>query len=297
MYICINDTIANNWTINEGTIFYRGYSGDYVDRRYYLFDGTIINNVTQNITLYDLLSASQTSFKLEVEDTSLNPYVDKYTALLRWYPQFNSYQTVDMGLTDTNGETVIHVRTEDVDYRQAVYEKNGSLITLEDPTRFVCLINPCTSTITISPTDSDYTSLLGIDYSFTYNDTTGIWSFEYSDSSQLTTGMNLTVYKITGTSIYSVCNSQTTGFAGAITCNTSAYSGTLKGVVARSASPEVPLIQKIITTGSTAFTSSYGLWISLLIGVPVAFIFALMSPVAAVIGGVIMLLPALFFGS
>lgn len=293
--ICINATQAPNWTIGEGEIQYS--INNYADRRYYIFDDSTATNITTNITLYNLFTASQTSFKLEVIDTSLSPYADKFTTLLRWYPQFNEYRIVGMSKTDENGESVIHVKTENVDYRIGVYERNGSLIKVEDPTRFVCLVNPCTYTLKISPTDVDFTSFFDVEYTFTYNTTTGIWTFIYSDSSQNTDTMNLTIYKITGTSVFSVCSDTATGYTGVLSCNTSAYTGKLKGVVVRSASPDIPIAQKVITTTSTAFSSSFGLWLSLLIGLPIVFIFSIMSPVAATIGGVIMLLPALYFGA
>lgn len=294
-YVCFNDTISNNWTLGQGSVFYT--ASGYAERRYYLFDGSTFSNETQVIKLYDIETSAQTSFRLEVEDTSLTPYVDKFTSLLRWYPNLNEYKIVDMGETDDNGETVIHVAVEDIDYRVGVYERNGSLIKLADPTRFTCLINPCTYTLKVSPGDKDYTSIYDVDYTFSYNKTTGVWSFVYSDSSQKTSSVNLSVQKITGTSTYTVCSATTTGHVGAVTCNTSAYSGTLKGLVHRAASPEVPLAEKIISTATTAFRSAYGLWLSLLIALPIVFIFAAVSPIAAIIGGVVSLIPALYFGA
>lgn len=295
MYVCINSTALNPWIVGSGEIFYT--STNYVERRYYLFSGQQLTNVTENVTLYNLISSDQTSFKLEVEDTSLNPYVNKFTALLRWYPQLNDYRTVEMGLTDEKGDTVIHVETEDVDYRIAVYEKNGSLIKLEDPTRMLCLINPCTYTLRISPSAVDYVGLLNIQSSFTYNATTKIWTYIFNDPTQKTTSMNLTVYKVTGTAVYPICSDLALGYTGVLSCNTSLYSGNFKGVVTRSASPSVPIAQKLVSTVATAFSSTFGLWLSLLIGVPIAFIFALASPIAAIVGGVIALLPAFYFGA
>lgn len=294
-YVCINATISPTWELGDGQVFYQ--SDGYVERRYYLYEGSTLSNDTNNITLYDLIDSEQTSFKLEVEDTSLNPYIEKFTGLLRWYPQLNEYRVVGMGQTDEKGDTVLHVEAEDVDYRVGVYERNGTLIKLEDPTRFVCLINPCTYTLRISPTDADLTSIFDVDYTFDYNESTSIWSFVYSDSSQRTSGINLTVYKVTGTSTYPICSSASSSYSGAVTCNTSSFSGQLKGVVERSASPAIPLVQKIIQTTSTAFSSQFGLMISLLIGLPIAFVFAMMSPVAAIIGGIISLIPALYLGA
>lgn len=292
--ICVNSTVSNNWTIGSGEIFYD--SEGYVDRRYYIFDNTIVSS-NSNLTLYDLVSTEQTSFKLEIEDTSLNAYKGVYATLLRWYPDLNEYKTVDIGKTDDTGNTVIHVKTEDVDYRIGVYYSNGSLIKLADPMRMVCLASPCTYTLKISPGDIDYTSFLNVQYNFDYNYTTGIWTFTFSDSTLKTDTINLTVYKLTSTNDLIVCSNSVTGSSGAVSCNTSLYTGTLKAEVTREASPGVVIVQKIIKTGSNAFKSPFGLWLSLLIGIPIIFIFAVVSPIAAIIGGVVALLPAFYFGS
>lgn len=294
--VCINDTISPSWTLGAGEIHYRNVS-NYVDRRYYLFSGTNLTTTTTNITLHDLLNTQQTSFKLEVESSSLDPYENVLTALLRWYPNLNEYRIVDMGKTDETGSTVIHVKTEDVDYRIGVYELNGTLIKLADPIRMVCLVSPCTYTLKIAPGDVDYTSFLNIAYSLTFNETIGIWTFTYTDVSLKTNTMNLTVWKLTSTSDYVICSNQATGVSGVITCNTSMYTGTLKAEARREASPKVVLVQKIVTVGTNAFKSGFGLWLALLIAIPIIIMFAMVSPIAAIFGGIIALIPALYFGS
>lgn len=297
--LCFNFTQSATWTIGEGQVHYKVYpNGTYVERNYYVFDDTSITNRTENVTLYDLETSEQTSFKLEVLDgSSLLPFENRYTALLRWYPNLNEYRIVEMGKTDETGSTVIHVETEDVDYRVAVYERNGSLLKLASPTRMICLVNPCTYSIKINDDDQDLTSFLNIQYTFTYNYTTGIWLFTYTDASQRTDLMNMSIYRITGTSTAIICSSSSTAFTGVLSCNTSLYTGTLKGVVERVASPPIPIASKIINAVNTAFKSAYGLWILLLIALPIVLIFAFYSPVAAVIGGVISLIPGLYLGS
>ncbi len=161
----------------------------------------------------------------------------------------------------------------------------------------VCLVSPCTYTLKISPGDTDYTSFLNVDYTLTYNETTGIWSFVFTDTTQTTSEMNLTIYKLTGTSVYPVCSTAVSAYTGALTCNTSAYSGTLKAVAQRSASPPVTIAEKVVSIVTSAFSSSFGLWLSLLIAIPIIFIFAFMTPLGAVIGGVVALIPALYFGA
>lgn len=294
LFVCANFTYSPYWVLGSGEIFYT--STDYVDRRYYLFTDTTLTNVTQNFTLYSLPDSEQTSFQLEVEDTSLSPYTDKFTTLLRWYPNLNEYRVVEMGKTDEKGETIMHVKTEDVDYRIGVYEKNGTLIKLAKPIRMICSVAPCIYTLTIAPTDQDFTSFLNVDYSFVYNYSTSIWTFTFTDTTQETQSMNLTVYKDTSTSSYSICSSLASGWTGAITCNTSGYTGTLRGVITRSASPSIPLASKIISSYDTLqFKSGFILWLNFFIALPVIGLLTLISPTAAIIGGVLAFIPAWIF--
>jgi hypothetical protein len=202
-----------------------------------------------------------------------------------------------MGLTDETGSTVIHVVAEDVDYRIGVYERNGTLINLADSIRMVCLVSPCTYTLSISPGDFDLTSFLNVQSSLTYNETTGVWRFIFSDPTSRTSLMNMTVYKMTGTSTISVCNSAVTGTSGAITCNTSGQTGQLKAIVMRSASPPVPIASKVVNIVTSAFKSTYGLWLTFLLGLPIVFIMALISPLGAIIGSILLLVPAFYLGT
>lgn len=292
--VCINSTLIS---VITGDVQIKYGGNGYVEKDFFVYSGISLTNDTNNHTLYNLGTSLATSFLVTIEDTSLTPYQNKYAALLRWYPELNQYNVVSMGETDENGQVIFKVITEDIDYRVGVYEKNGTLIKLAEPSRFVCLVNPCTYTLKVSPTDVDFTSALNVDYEFTYNETTSIWLFTYSDTTQLTSGMNLTVYKVTGTSVYPICSSFASSYTGALTCDTSAYSGTFRAVIYRSASPATPLTQKVISTVTTAFTSTFGLWLSLILGIPIVAVFAYMSPIAGIIGAVIMLIPAFYLGS
>jgi hypothetical protein len=295
--VCINSTQAPTWTVGYGEVQYE--SSGYADRRYYIFNNTRITSTTTNITLYSLLSTLQTSFQITVQSKiSAAPYRNKYLALIRWYPEINSYLIVDMGLTDNTGSTVIHSVVEDVDYRFAVYELDGTLIALKDPIRMVCLTTPCAYTITIDNSDTDFDNLINLQTSLEYNITTGVWTLTYNDPSQSTTNVNLTIYKEQGDSSYVICNSNLNTYTGVVTCTTTLYANAkLRAVVARSASPEVPILTKVVILSDSALTSSFGLFLSLILVIPITFLMALLSPIFAVVGVVIATLIAYSFGS
>lgn len=295
-YACINATVSPNYTIGYGEIQYR--DSNYVDRRYYLFEGRVIsNNTLTNITLRDLITIDQTSFLLTMEDTSLNIYSEKYTALWRWYPDLNEYQIVEMGKTDDDGQTVIHVETEDVDYRIGLYDTDGTLIKLDNPRRFVCTSAPCSLTIRVGAGDVDYSSVFDVQAEITYNETSGVFLLIYNDPNQLTSEMRFLVTRETGTNTLIICNDTSSGFSGAMSCNTSMYNGLKKAVAYRSASPELPIAQKVISQINTTFNSGFGLFISVILWLAIVLSGFGNNPIWTIILSVVGLIPALIMGS
>ena len=294
--LCINASSEQNWNVNNGEVQY--FSSGYVDRRYYVFSGTRISNETTNITLYDLNSSSATVFGISATAQDLEIYDNNYVTLVRWYPELNEYNIVDMGRTDDLGNTVLYVETNDVDYRMGIYELDGTLIYLASPIRMICYTSPCNYNLkSIISSTTSLSIVENIQYSLTFNETTSIWSFTFNDPSQTTQTMNFSVYKLTGNNEIEICNNHVSAYTGAISCNTSGYTGTLKGVVKRSASPFSSFITKIVSVTTSSFKSGFGLFITLLIAIPIIFIFVLINPYVALAGGVIAIIPGLYFGS
>jgi hypothetical protein len=292
--LCINNT-APSYTLSYGEVQYSltGYS----DRRFYVFSGTRLVNQTVNNTLAELNNGQSTSFALQVQSTSLNYYPGVYTALLRWYPNVNAYRVVEMGKTDDTGNTVIHVKTEDVDYRIGVYRTDGTLIYLADPIRMVCLSSPCSYNLRVPEETDSYSNFLRLQYSLDYNYTSGIWTYVFNDPTQTTNEMNLTINILAGNQEYAVCSSIASASTGVLTCDTSLYHGALKAYVIRTASPPVIVTTQTVNTDGTVFQSSFGLFLSYLIAVPLILVFAFISPAGVVIGGIVAFIPAFYFGS
>lgn len=293
--VCFDNSSTHNLKIGYGEIDY--YTSGWVSRRYYIFQNTSVNDTsTLPISIYDLNTASATAFSLQVQSASGELYKNKYVSLIRYYNGLNAYKVVDMGLTDDTGSSVIYVKTQDVDYRIAVYELNGSLIYIANPIRMVCLTTPCSYTLRVIPEGVDYTSLLKIQYTFTFNSTTGMWTYVYSDPSLLSSGMNLSIYQQTNYGDTLICNSVISGYVGAVNCNTSGYVGNFIGKVTRLPG-NYNIAQLLSDITSTPFKSEFGLWLTLVIAIPIILLFAMVSPIALLVGAVISLIPALYFGS
>lgn len=295
-YLCINATQSTEYVIGYGEIQYTANS--MVERRYYLWNDQVVsNNTLTNHSLRLIADADQTSFLMTMEDTSLTQYTDKYVALWRWYPDLNAYQVVEMGKTDENGETVSHIVTEDVDYRVGLYERNGTLIKLGEPLRFLCTSAPCTFTLRVGADELDYSSIFDVQTSLTYNSTTKVFTFVWNDPNQLTSSMRLLVTRETGSSTLTVCDSTTASYTGVMTCNVSAYTGTFRAVIYRSASPAVAINQLLINQINDTFRTPFGLFISAIIWLAIILTGLAGSPVGAIMLGIIGLIPALIFGT
>jgi len=292
--VCINSTVWNNYSIGYGETQYEatGYS----DRRYYTFSGNRLTNVTINNTLYSLISGSSTSFLFTIQKSDLSVYDNVYLTLNRWYPEEDTYRVVEMSKTDDEGQTVMKVEIEDVDYRVGVYYPNGTLIYLAAPFRLVCIAAPCSYTLTVPDDAGDsFTNWKNLQVSLNFNTTTNIFDLTYNDPSQDTDTFNMSVFKDTGRSNLLICTDSAESYTGVLTCNVSGYTGTLRAVGFRTASPQTSVISKIVVVGSTALGKVPALFITMLVMIFLVSV-GIVSPILTVILAVLGFIPALALG-
>jgi hypothetical protein len=245
--ICINNSMAI-YSVGSGEIEYQidGYS----NRKYFIFSGTRVTNSTINITLYALETASSTAFQLTAQTSTGVLYKnDYYIGLMRWYPQLNQYNMVEVEKTDDKGQSVFEIRTTDTDYRFAVYYLNGTVVKILNPLKMVCASSPCAYTIFADGTSLDYTSQFQLEDSLTYNSTTKIVTYIWSDATQKTNAMNMTVTRLTGSGETTICSTSATGYTGVLECDLTGQTGTLTVRIFRSASPFSYIKEKIIDLG------------------------------------------------
>ncbi len=190
----------------------------------------------------------------------------------------------------------MRVVAEEVDYRVGLYHTNGSLIKLLNPVKFACVSSPCTYSVSIGETERDYVSYLNVDTELTFNSTSNIWTLTWSDPEMKTNNMSLTVTKLSGSSPYVICSVNGTGNVGAIKCNTTGYTGTLRAVAYRTASPSSYINEKIVDIVNKAWKGVTGLFISVIIIIVAVFI-GVISPIGSLIMLLLGIVPAYLFGS
>ena len=294
--ICINNSQAY-YFLGYGEVDY--YAQGSTPRKYYIFQNTRITNQSIIIPLYNIESTIAQDFTITAQTSNLVPYNNNYIGLLRWYPSINSYNVVEIGKTDTNGQTVLNVKTETADYRLALYSSDGTLIKLINSLRFVCQVSPCTYTINVNPFNIDLTTFTGIQKSLTWDSTTKRFTFVWNDPTQTSQTINLTVVKLSGNSTRILCSNSYSGYTGVLICDVSAYSGFLYATATRTASPTMVLAE-LSSQITTTFVNSGGGTIGLLIGAILLILFALVGtiyPPLVVILGVLSLILLFLLGN
>lgn len=233
--ICINKSVQNDsFLYIYGSLKYD--SLDHVPEYYYLRYFNLTNATSTNTTLinlYDLSSSSSTSFSVTVYGSDSKPLENALIYLQRQYLSINDFLTVEIPLTDSNGQTILHmVRNEQV-YNILVM-KDNQLITALTNIRAYCndyTIGDCKININSNlQLDEiyDYDNESGILFSTpSYNKTSGILTFNYvsTDNLQKVVLLNVSRNDIFGNR--SVCLQTITAISGTLTCDISSISDSL----------------------------------------------------------------------
>lgn len=149
------------------------------DRREYWFIDALVNNITQNINLYLLSTASSDVVTLTVLDQNQNPVQGAYVFTQRWDIGTDTFSTVGVVLTGQDGRGLINLRLNDAWYRfTVVYQGTTYLIT--DPEK----LSSTSKTLTINlAASSPYTQFNNISHILVFNNATNTFTFTFNDPS------------------------------------------------------------------------------------------------------------------
>ena len=220
--ICVQNDSLTSFIYRVDTVI--KYNADPYEPEYYYIQNFSLSNSSaiQNITLYDLLTASSQVFEVIVRDSSYLPISDALVSVKRKYINDGVFRIVERPQTDENGETVVHLDTNDVIYTFNI-TKFGEVIGLFQNVRPVCqnpTIDDCSidfdafqSTITIP----DYETEDNINFTLAFNKDSRTISSVYTilDSTSKTISLNVTKEDALGTS---VCTDILTSSSGTLSC-------------------------------------------------------------------------------
>lgn len=216
LLICLgNNTLSRNFDIN-GVVEYRAdsYSTEY----HYLQNVNLSStNIPNIIPLYDLPTADSTSFLISWQDQNYLYVENAIIDVIRKYVGINQSLSVENGKTDQNGQTVVHLVSENVIYRFDIYQ-NRILVYSTPEYRALCQTTPCQINLKkIVSDNSTISQIANLAYSFAPL-TGNVITFNYGTVDGASTVINMTVIRQNAYSNNTICSSQATSSGGTLTC-------------------------------------------------------------------------------
>lgn len=244
--VCMNMNISGTYILDSTA----KYQEENHSIEYYNIRGFFLrsNSTNQNITLADLNSSKATDFQLTFKGIRFLPEPEVLVYLDRQYLDQNVFKTVEVPITDANGQTVLHMIRNDQVYNLR-FVKDGEILANRENIIAFCqdfTIGECKLTLDAEQSSSlifNYDTEVGIVYPSppTYNNNTSQVRFSYSssDGSSKTVTMQVSRNDIFGNT--SICNDTLTSASGTLTCTVpSDISETvLKGTVSVDGTPSV----------------------------------------------------------
>lgn len=209
-------------------------SGGY-SHRYYL-NNISLTNSTQNVSIYNFnTTATTTTLKANVFDENYNYNPNRYTKLLRYYPGEDVWRTVQMDKSDEFGRTYYHIKQQNTEYKLEFWDYTTYLLRTDElkfycPTTEDCIIN------NIVPNEDDGSGTFNY-YSYTYNETTQVFTLSWNDPTSATSSITLQAFTEAYDGRVYWCDTTISTPSGSINCDLSASSGTVFITAYRSASP------------------------------------------------------------
>ena len=230
--VCFNVNLTTNKYSLDSVVKY--LSLGYVNEYYNIFNYTLTNSsIFQNITLYDLATADSTDFQLTFTGTDFSPVENALIFVDRQYiAENNSFKTVELPKTDSNGQTILHLVRNNILYNLKVV-LNGTIIgTFNNLIAFCEDVSIGDCKIKLNAVEStvqgfNYQEDLGLIFtSPTYNESSNIMSFGFTttDGTAKTILMNVTRNDIFGNR--TVCSSTLRTSSGTLSCNTGSIDDT-----------------------------------------------------------------------
>jgi len=222
--VCLENQLPTGTTLSLSSII--KYSSPVHAIEYHNIVNFSLTNQTmaQNITLFDLNITDSTDFQLTFIGSDFLAVEDALVFVDRQYIPENTFKTVELPKTDSNGQAVLHLVRNDIIYNIRI-SKNGVILGNFENLIAFCedfSIGDCEINLNAgSSTESlfNYDSALGITFTQpTFNNNTRIVSFSFltSDGTSKTILMNVTRFDVFGNR--TICEDTLLSASGSLSC-------------------------------------------------------------------------------
>lgn len=222
--VCVQPNILNSSTYRMDVV--TQYSALTYEKEYHNIQNFSLSNNTipQNINLFDLLSAHSQPYIISFKDSSLLPVEGAIIDITKQYLDEGVFKSVEIPLTDSSGQTVGHLVSNDAIYTMIV-KKNGVILgtfnkviaTCQNPTLNTCRISLSAFTSSTNPQDFSTRGNLNYDLTIDRNTRTATVVFSTLDGTTTLVSLNLTRFDNYGNN--TVCTNSLSSSSGTITCS------------------------------------------------------------------------------
>ena len=224
--ICINVALAASTNYSSDVIV-KYEATDYAIENYNIVNSTISNaTIPFIITLFDLISVDSTDFQITFSDENFVPVENALVFIDRQYiSESNTFKTVELPKTDSNGQTIGHFVRNDVVYNIRIVKDAEILGNFQNIIAFCqdFTIGDCQIVLDARGSTGqifDFDSAVGIIVASppTFNNDTSTISFGFVtvDGNPQTVIMNITRNDVFGNR--TICNNQLTAASGTLIC-------------------------------------------------------------------------------
>jgi len=230
---------ANRTFFTDAYIEYNAVGGAYTERNYHLSSAPLTNNL-QNIRLFLLKNENSTLFIQNAITPSQTPIEGALILTIRYYPEDNTQEVVQIYKTDINGKTIGYFEINNPEYKTIIM-KDGVILYESTFGKISVEFNPPTLIFITEGQgiESGFKPIPGIISSLIYNKTTGKVIYTWTDTRGTLTSANLTVEKtFPNQSNEIICSSSSTLISGILICDVLGQNGTFiaKSYIGRSPS-------------------------------------------------------------
>lgn len=221
--ICINSNLSSIESyLLDGQVQYRatGYAVEFYNIQK---ENITSSDIGTNISLYDLNSSVAQEFLITYTDTNFQPVSNALILIKKKYINEGVFKTVEVPITDINGQTIANLVLSEVVYTFDVV-KNGELLgTFENVVAFCdniatgdCKINLNSYSSTSAP--DSYANVDDYIFTIDYNRSTRTASTSFSVASGSVSLNTLNVTSFSGVGTTQLCYSSITTASGSLSC-------------------------------------------------------------------------------
>ena len=234
--VCLNTGLltATNYSLDSTVRYTSNDSGNNYEIEYYnIINFTLSNSsVPKNTNLYDLKTADSTEFQLTFKDSNLALFPNILVHVDRKYVEDHDFKTVEIPVTDSNGQTVLHLVRNDIVYNFIMVNSAGEIVATFNKIIAFCqdfTIGDCSINLnTLTTEEQVFNSIedVGISYTLSYSNTTDIFSLDFVATDLETKTVLFEVLRNSDFGNRTVCQETLVSSSGTIDCDLSSVSDT-----------------------------------------------------------------------